>query len=181
MTGVGRNTNREFTGCDSYQAAHGVFLSYVVSDHNPVVLHIKNVKEAWKKEVHGYYMYRLVKKLKNLKRPLKKLSWKQRNVFDNVVALKERPKSIQANVDKNPHDASLKKEVVIVLNDFVEASKDEMKILQHKAKVSYEGEAVPEQFVIHFEHFLRKVDQVASVEDSLFKSTLDSKEANNMI
>ncbi|GKE71919.1 RNA-directed DNA polymerase, eukaryota, reverse transcriptase zinc-binding domain protein, partial [Tanacetum coccineum] len=107
----------------------------------------------------------------NLKRPLKKLSWKQ------------------GNVDKNPHDASLKKEVVIVLNDFVEASKDEMKIrsksrveyIKDDVGVSYEGEAVPEQFVIHFEHFLGKVDQVASVEDNLFKSTLNSKKANNMI
>ncbi|GKE09617.1 RNA-directed DNA polymerase, eukaryota, reverse transcriptase zinc-binding domain protein, partial [Tanacetum coccineum] len=32
--------NDEFL--QSYQAANGVFLSYVVSDHNPVVLHIKN-------------------------------------------------------------------------------------------------------------------------------------------
>ncbi|GJS82382.1 hypothetical protein Tco_0748923 [Tanacetum coccineum] len=40
-----------------------------------------------------------------------------------------RLKSIQADVDRNPHDASLKK-VVLVLNDFVKASKDEIKILQ---------------------------------------------------
>nr|GFB69717.1 RNA-directed DNA polymerase, eukaryota, reverse transcriptase zinc-binding domain protein [Tanacetum cinerariifolium] len=139
----------------------------------------------------------------------KKLSGKQGNVFDNMAALKERPKSIQDDVDKNPHDASLKKEVVLVLNDFVKASKDEMKILQQKAKVkwlkeedkntaffrgiiksrsksrvkyikddagvSYEGEAVPEQFVKHFEKFLGKVEQVVSVDDSFFEAPLIAK------
>ncbi|GJT10088.1 zinc finger, CCHC-type containing protein [Tanacetum coccineum] len=47
--------------------------------------------------------------------------------------------------------------------------------------VSYEGEVIPEQFVKHFEKFLGKVDQVVNVDDGLFKSTLNSEEANNMI
>nr|GEV06799.1 hypothetical protein [Tanacetum cinerariifolium] len=121
------------------------------------------VKEEWKEEVQGCHMYKLVKKLKKLSRPLKKLSWKQGFVFDNVVALKKRLKT----------------------------SKDEMKILQQKAKVkwlkeddddvSYKGKAIPEQFVKHFEKFLGKFDQVVNVDDGLFKSILNSEEANNMI
>nr|GEU96811.1 putative phospholipid/glycerol acyltransferase [Tanacetum cinerariifolium] len=93
------------------------------------------------------------------------------NIPSSLLALKGRLKSIQAKVDKNLRDASLKKELVLVLNDFVEASKDEMNILQQKAKMKcYEGEAVNEQFVKHFENFLGKVDQVASVDDSIFKN-----------
>ncbi|GJY87269.1 hypothetical protein Tco_0501897 [Tanacetum coccineum] len=72
-----------------------------------------------------------------LKRPLKKLSWKQGNVFDNVVVLKDKLKSIQADVDKNPHNAELKKEAVFILNVFVKASKVEMKFLQQKAKMKW--------------------------------------------
>ncbi|GJV91772.1 RNA-directed DNA polymerase, eukaryota, reverse transcriptase zinc-binding domain protein [Tanacetum coccineum] len=108
------------------------------------------------------------------------------------IALKVRLKSIQADVDKNPHDANLKNEAVLTLNEYVEAAKDEMKILHQKAKVkwlkeedkntaffhgiikskrrknrveyikdddgvSYEGEAVPKQFVKHFENFFREI------------------------
>ncbi|GKD28836.1 RNA-directed DNA polymerase, eukaryota, reverse transcriptase zinc-binding domain protein [Tanacetum coccineum] len=224
----------------NYHAAHGVFLPYTVSDHSPDVLHIKNgfpkkknsfrfsnfvadkeefinlVKEVWNVDIHGCHMYKLVKKLKMLKKPLKNLSWKQGNVFENVVALKARLKSIQAGMDKNPHDAILKNEAVCILNEYVEAAKDEMKMFHQKAKVkwlkegdkntaffhciiksrrsknrveyikdddgvSYNGEAVPEQFVKHFENFLGKTDQVISVDDSLFTKTLSIEEAKNMI
>nr|GEU89886.1 histidine kinase 3 [Tanacetum cinerariifolium] len=47
--------------------------------------------------------------------------------------------------------------------------------------VSYEGEAVSEQFVKQFENFLGKTNQVISVDDSLFTKTLSSEEAKNMI
>ncbi|GKA97209.1 RNA-directed DNA polymerase, eukaryota, reverse transcriptase zinc-binding domain protein, partial [Tanacetum coccineum] len=63
------------------------------------------------------------------------------------------------NTTSDPHDDRLKKEVVTVLTDFVEASK----------------------FVKHFEQFLGKVDHVKSVDESIFKNTLNSAEANNMI
>ncbi|GJZ46112.1 RNA-directed DNA polymerase, eukaryota, reverse transcriptase zinc-binding domain protein [Tanacetum coccineum] len=146
------------------------------------------VKDIWKVEVHGCYMYKLVKRLKMLKRSLKKLSWKQGNMFDNVVVLKDKLKSIQADVDKSPHCAELKKEPVFILNDFVEASKVEMKksknrveYIKDDAGVSYEGEDVPVQFVKHFDNFLGKTDQVTRVDDSLFINTLSSDEANNMV
>nr|GEX76553.1 reverse transcriptase domain, reverse transcriptase zinc-binding domain protein [Tanacetum cinerariifolium] len=97
-----------------FQAAHGVFLPYMVSDHSPVVLHIKNefpkkkssfrfcnfmvdktkflnlVNEACNKDIHGCHMYQLVKKLKKLKRPLKKLSWSNgRHIQDNILIAQE--------------------------------------------------------------------------------------------
>ncbi|GKA40599.1 RNA-directed DNA polymerase, eukaryota, reverse transcriptase zinc-binding domain protein [Tanacetum coccineum] len=140
-------------------------------------------------------MYQIVKKLKKLKRPLKKLSWANGNVFDNVMNWKDKLKSAQAEVDKNPHDEKLIKDVILALNEFVEASKDEMKILQQKsrrnksrvefikddASISYEGEAVNEQFVNHFEKFFGKVDHVTSIDDSIFKNSLSDEEAISMI
>ncbi|GKC40206.1 hypothetical protein Tco_1052590, partial [Tanacetum coccineum] len=39
-----------------------------------------------------------------------------------------------------PHDEKLSKDVVLALNEFVEASKDEMKMLQQKAKIKWLNE-----------------------------------------
>ncbi|GKC29770.1 hypothetical protein Tco_1037064, partial [Tanacetum coccineum] len=49
-------------------------------------------------------------------------------------------KSAQAKVDKNTHDKKLRKDVVLALNEFIEASKDEMKMLQQKAKIKWLNE-----------------------------------------
>ncbi|GJZ12297.1 RNA-directed DNA polymerase, eukaryota, reverse transcriptase zinc-binding domain protein [Tanacetum coccineum] len=170
--------------------AHGVFLPYMVSDHSLLCCILR--MDFLKRKVHLDF---IVKKLKKLKRPLKKLSWANGNVFDNVMNWKDKLKSAQAEVDKNPHDEKLIKDAILALNEFVEASKDEMKILQQKsrrnksrveftkddASISYEGEAVNEQFVNHFEKFFGKVDHVTSIDDSIFKNSLSDKEAISMI
>ncbi|GKB13443.1 RNA-directed DNA polymerase, eukaryota, reverse transcriptase zinc-binding domain protein [Tanacetum coccineum] len=154
--------NDEFM--QKFQSAHGVFLPYMISYHSPAVLHIKNgvpkkkssfrfnnfvvekpeflklVDEAWREEMQGCYMYKIVKKLKKLKGPLKKLSWSKGNVFENVSKLKEKLSNVQAHVDKNPHDEKLKIEAVNTLNEFVEASKDELNMLQQKTKIKWLNE-----------------------------------------
>ncbi|GJV90082.1 RNA-directed DNA polymerase, eukaryota, reverse transcriptase zinc-binding domain protein [Tanacetum coccineum] len=98
---------------------------------------INIVDEVWKEDIHGFHMYQIFKKLKKLKRPLKMPSWANGNVFDNVMNWKDKLKSAQAEIDKNPHDEKLRKDVILALNEFVEASKDEMKILQQKAKIKW--------------------------------------------
>ncbi|GJY13067.1 RNA-directed DNA polymerase, eukaryota, reverse transcriptase zinc-binding domain protein [Tanacetum coccineum] len=157
------------------QTAYGIFLPYMVSDHSPAVLHIKN----------GF--------------PKKKSSL-----------------SVQAQVDKDPHDEKLRKEAASTLNEFVEASKDEMKMLKQKAKIkwlneedknivvfhgilksrrsksivdfikdeagiSYEGDVVNDQFVKHFEKFFGKVDHTSSIDESIFKKSLSNEEAKSVI
>ncbi|GJX24112.1 RNA-directed DNA polymerase, eukaryota, reverse transcriptase zinc-binding domain protein [Tanacetum coccineum] len=110
--------NEEFI--DKYPQAHTVFLPYLISDHSPNVLiipkAIKNKKEAYKlakflrltkknlsllviklwdkAEYEGCQMFKTVKKLKNLKSDLKKLTWKDGNVFDRnyVKAIKDEEK-----------------------------------------------------------------------------------------
>ncbi|GJS54697.1 RNA-directed DNA polymerase, eukaryota, reverse transcriptase zinc-binding domain protein [Tanacetum coccineum] len=174
--------NDEFL--QNYQAAHGVFLPYTVI----TVLLSCTLKMVFLKRRADLAILWLIKKSSS--------NWSKilgkRKSMAVIFALKERLKSIQTNVDKNPHDVNLKKEIVLVLNDFVEASKDELKFLQRKAKVKwlkegeqntafFHGEVVPKQFVKHFENFLGKDDQVTSVDDSLFINTLNSEEANNMI
>ncbi|GKE52197.1 RNA-directed DNA polymerase, eukaryota, reverse transcriptase zinc-binding domain protein, partial [Tanacetum coccineum] len=84
-----------------YPDTHGCFLPFLISDHSPAILIMKNgitkkkrafrfsnfvtkrgnfhkiVEAEWKQEVQGYSMYRLVKKMKNLKGPLNKMSWEK--------------------------------------------------------------------------------------------------------
>ncbi|GKE76209.1 RNA-directed DNA polymerase, eukaryota, reverse transcriptase zinc-binding domain protein, partial [Tanacetum coccineum] len=103
--------NEEFL--KQYNNAHGIFLPYGISDHSPAQLVIQKgfirknnafrfsnftaskqefldtVKEVWKQDVYGCHMYRLVKKMKNLKKPLKALSSRHGNVYERTKSLKE--------------------------------------------------------------------------------------------
>ncbi|GKD28083.1 hypothetical protein Tco_1234297 [Tanacetum coccineum] len=82
-------------------------------------------------------MYKFVKKLKKLKHPLNKLSWSKGNVFDNVKSLKDKLKACQENIDKSPHDESIKKIDVDTLNEYTEVVNDELGLLKQKAKVNW--------------------------------------------
>ncbi|GKC73793.1 RNA-directed DNA polymerase, eukaryota, reverse transcriptase zinc-binding domain protein [Tanacetum coccineum] len=144
-----------------YEKAHGVFLPYGISDHSPSVLiiqdgysqknkafrfsnfvagkdkFVESVKNGWKDEVQGCHMFRLIKKMKNLKKPLKKLSPYQGNVHDRSNALKDELKIRQEAVDKNPFDKNVRIKAAQVLSDYMEASKDELSLLHQKSKIQW--------------------------------------------
>ncbi|GJR80695.1 RNA-directed DNA polymerase, eukaryota, reverse transcriptase zinc-binding domain protein [Tanacetum coccineum] len=97
---------------DKFQHAHGIFLSYMISDHSPMIVKIPNgvqkrkgsfrfsnfitdkkeflptVRSVWNKEIAGYNMYKVVHKLKMLKKKLKQLSWRNGNVFEKAESLR---------------------------------------------------------------------------------------------
>nr|XP_043629994.1 uncharacterized protein LOC122601294 [Erigeron canadensis] len=84
-----------------FPAAHAIFLPYRVSDHSPYVLKLPSitrtqpkpfkfanfladkegfielVADAWKQEFMGHNMFRLVKRLRSLKKPFRKLLFDQ--------------------------------------------------------------------------------------------------------
>ncbi|GJX66900.1 RNA-directed DNA polymerase, eukaryota, reverse transcriptase zinc-binding domain protein [Tanacetum coccineum] len=144
-----------------YQRANGVFHPYGISDHSlaELILHdgfstknkafrfsnfvagkdnfIDVVKSGWNIDVQGCHMYRLVKKLKNLKKPLKKLSWCQGNVHERTNNLKNELLKNQAIMEKNPFDSDARVNAAKALNDYIEASKDDLSLLYQKAKVQW--------------------------------------------
>ncbi|GKC34597.1 RNA-directed DNA polymerase, eukaryota, reverse transcriptase zinc-binding domain protein [Tanacetum coccineum] len=208
----------------SFQNAHAIFLPYIISDHCPAVLVMPNslvrkpkpfrfanyiadkpdflhkVKDNWQNDVTGFKMFQVVKKLKRLKKVMNALNWKNGNLFDKVVLLKEKVKELQKRIDGDPHNSSIKEEGVILLKEYKDAVADEGKLLLQKTKlewlkegdnksriesicdengIRYDGDEVPEQFVKHFEQFLGCKRPVQSIgdRDDLFTCRLDDDEA----
>ncbi|GKE98472.1 hypothetical protein Tco_0021823 [Tanacetum coccineum] len=144
-----------------FSSANAIFLPYGISDHNPAILTIpqvmkkKNksfrmtnyitdkvdfkdlVKENWNMEVQGHAMFRMVKKHKALKPHMNKLNWKHGNLFNRVITLKKKLYDVQAKIDKDPFNKSLRQEGVQVLSDYKKATSDEEKLLRQKAKITW--------------------------------------------
>nr|GEU79134.1 RNA-directed DNA polymerase, eukaryota, reverse transcriptase zinc-binding domain protein [Tanacetum cinerariifolium] len=114
-----------------FSQAYAIFLPYMISDHSPTIL----ILPKWEEE--GCRMFKTVKKLRGLKRNLKKLAWKNGDVFENVKRLKEAVKDIQQQIDKNPRNHDLRSEEAGLLKEYSEAMKDEEQILYQKAKVKW--------------------------------------------
>nr|GEX48568.1 hypothetical protein [Tanacetum cinerariifolium] len=145
------------------------------------------VKSGWNIDVQGCHMYSLAKKLKNLKKPLKKLSWCQGNVHERANNLKNELLKNQAIMEKNPFDSDARVNAAKALNDYIEASKDELSLLHQKAKVQWlredeegnvhEGSNVAEQFVHHFKKILGESKEMVALDDEIFSNKINSEDA----
>ncbi|GKC85611.1 RNA-directed DNA polymerase, eukaryota, reverse transcriptase zinc-binding domain protein [Tanacetum coccineum] len=146
---------------DKFHNSSGMFLPYMISDHSLVVLKIPNgmekrrqafrfsnfvtdkkefipmVKEAWEVDIEGHMMYRIVKKMKLMKKSLNKLSWANGNIFVRVKNLRDCLKEVQIEVDKYPYDENLKSKSCKILSEYYEAMKDESNLLMQKAKIEW--------------------------------------------
>lgn len=146
---------------NSFVNAYAIFLPYVIFDHCPALLSIPNgmVRKAkpfrfanyvadkieflqkfidgWDNEVDGFKMFQVVKKLKGLKKPLNNLNWKNGNLFEKVVILKDMLKEWQSKIDNDPHNREIKKEGVNILHEYKEAIADECKLLMQKTKIEW--------------------------------------------
>ncbi|GJY24734.1 RNA-directed DNA polymerase, eukaryota, reverse transcriptase zinc-binding domain protein [Tanacetum coccineum] len=92
---------------------------------------------------------------------------------------------LQAKVEKNPFDKDLKINVASLLNDYMEATNDELKTLSQKLNLCmrFEGDNVANVFVEHFKKFLgtkHEVQPLESIEVD-FDTVLNKEEANAMI
>ncbi|GJZ40339.1 hypothetical protein Tco_0586902 [Tanacetum coccineum] len=197
---------------------NAIFLAYGISDHSPAILTIPQVMkkknnsvrmvnyitdkmefkdlavEKWKMEVQGHAMFKMVKKLKTLKPHLNKLNWKHGNLFDKVATLKKKLHVIQAKIDKDPSNKSLRLEGVQVLSEYKEATSDEEKLLRQKAKITWlkEGDKNSAYFQkvlkgrmnrsrIMFFGISPEVDKFSKDDSMLFEKKVSSEEADFMI
>nr|GFA93587.1 hypothetical protein [Tanacetum cinerariifolium] len=124
------------------------------------------IRKHWNEDHEGCHMFKTVKKLRSKNKDLKKLTWKDGNIFDNVKRLRDHLKEVQANIDKDPDNKLLREEESKVLAEYVEATKHEEKLHFQRAK-----------------GFLGKAIQVKDLDtiDSLFKTELSHEDALFMI
>ncbi|GJS49062.1 hypothetical protein Tco_0599183 [Tanacetum coccineum] len=117
---------------DIFAGAHVIFKPYRISDHAPSILNIPNVTkpkpkpfkfyniitsheyfkqvvlEGWSKQVSGFHMFCVAQKLKNLKKPLRKLLYEKAirqeeatvlTAFNDACLMKERFLKQKAKID----------------------------------------------------------------------------------
>nr|GFA25566.1 hypothetical protein [Tanacetum cinerariifolium] len=177
---------------DRFVGAHAIFKPYRISDHSPSVLYIPSimkvkpnpfkffnvsildkrfkdvVRKGLSSHVSGFDMFRVVKKLKGLKKPIQKMMYDKGNLHANVIRLHKNldglqydldnnPSNLHANVirlhknlnglqydlDNNPSNASIHEEEAAAVVTFNEAVLIEEKFLKQKAKITWlrEGDA----------------------------------------
>ncbi|GKC14605.1 RNA-directed DNA polymerase, eukaryota, reverse transcriptase zinc-binding domain protein, partial [Tanacetum coccineum] len=187
---------------DEYNQAYAVFHPFLTSDHSPHVMVIPLamekkkksfkfanfvadkgnflpvVEKGWNLETQGCHMFKLVKKLRMLKVSLNKLYWKDGNVFDNVVKLRDKLKAAQIEVNEGDRNSAYFHKVAMSRK-----SKNRILSIKSKAGTIVEGKKVVDEFVNHFEVFLGQSSPVKSIEEigNKFTSKLTTEEASYMI
>ncbi|XP_076934499.1 uncharacterized protein LOC143600808 [Bidens hawaiensis] len=146
---------------DIFPGSYVEFQPYRISDHTPAILSIPLSKKfcpkpfkfsnvlishagfkqvvtaGWNIEVEGYYMFSLIKKLKNLKKPLRKLLYDKGNLHVRVNKLRMEVDSVQRSIDADPFNQILREDQAALVNALNDAILDEERFLKQKAKVEW--------------------------------------------
>ncbi|GKD35370.1 hypothetical protein Tco_1250879 [Tanacetum coccineum] len=126
----------------------------LISDHSPSVLSIPSrvklkpkpfkffhvaildkrfkglVRDGWSSHVSGFDMFRVVKKLKGLKKPIRKMMYDKGNLHANVIRLRENLDRLQADLDSDPSNVTIREEEAAAIVAFNEALLLEEKLLK---------------------------------------------------
>lgn len=70
------------------------------------------VKAAWKEDLAGYSMFKVVQKLKKFKPSVRKLMWKDGNVYKRVKTLQHELDLVQIQLYKDPDSSFVKMKVL---------------------------------------------------------------------
>nr|XP_043619797.1 uncharacterized protein LOC122591602 [Erigeron canadensis] len=103
--------------------------------HNPKFKEL--VSLGWKDNVKGVHMYRVVAKLKALKRPLKRLMFEQGNLHKNVEKLRVELDEVQRAMDKDASNLFIREDHAAILNAYNAAILAEERFLKQKSKVHW--------------------------------------------
>nr|GEX67474.1 hypothetical protein [Tanacetum cinerariifolium] len=151
--------NLEFL--DDFLGAHAIFKPYRILDHLPAVLSIPSlvkvkpmpfrifnviilddrfkdvVQNVWMAQISSFYMFRVVKNLKGLKKPIRKLMYDKGNLHANVIRLQEELDKVQTDLDSDPNNLSHQEKEAVTVVDFNEALLMEEKFLTQMAKITW--------------------------------------------
>ncbi|GJZ19411.1 sugar transport protein 13 [Tanacetum coccineum] len=146
---------------DQFVGAHAIFKPYTIFDHSPSVLCLPTlckekpkpfkffnvltkherfkevVNEGWVNQISEFHMFNVVKKLKNLKKPIQKLLYEKGNLHENVSSLRSKLDSIQSLLDADPFNANLREAEASCVVEFNQAALMEERFLKQKAKINW--------------------------------------------
>nr|GEU31112.1 hypothetical protein [Tanacetum cinerariifolium] len=146
---------------DCFLGVHAIFKPYRISDHSPSVLSIGSrvkvkpkpfkyfnvsildkrfkdvVRVGWYLHVSGFHMFRVVRRLKGLKKPIWKLMYDKGNLHANVVRFREELDKLQTDLDNDLSNVSIWEKEAAAIVAFNEALLMEEKFLKQKAKVTW--------------------------------------------
>ncbi|GJT39899.1 hypothetical protein Tco_0939764 [Tanacetum coccineum] len=152
-------SNLEFN--DAFVGAHAIFQLYRISEHSSAVLNIPRlskakprpfkfsnilvhntrfkdlVQDGWNTPVSGFYMFKVVKKLKSMKKSFCKLLYDHGNLHDKVKRLRYEVDQIQRDLDLDPSNVHLCEEEAAYVQAFNEALLMEERFLKKKAKIEW--------------------------------------------
>nr|GFC54686.1 hypothetical protein [Tanacetum cinerariifolium] len=152
---------------DAFRDAHAVFYPYRTSDHSPAILKIPGsvkskpkpfkfsniltqharfkevVNGVWTTNVSGFSMYKVVKKLKCLKKPFRILLYEHGNLHLNVDHLCKELDQVQTELDSDPSNVHLRDKEVAYVIAYNEVLLLQERFLKQQAKVQWlkEGDA----------------------------------------
>ncbi|GKC45461.1 RNA-directed DNA polymerase, eukaryota, reverse transcriptase zinc-binding domain protein [Tanacetum coccineum] len=133
----------------TFAEAYGQFLPFITLDHSVALLimprglikkrrsfrftnyivdkedFLPTVEKEWNQDIRRYNMYRVVKKLKAIKQPMRKLNWKNGNLTEKVEVYREKLKASQRDMTANPHNERLKTFEAECLAEYVGVCKQE--------------------------------------------------------
>nr|GEY59499.1 hypothetical protein [Tanacetum cinerariifolium] len=195
---------------------HVIFQPYRIFDHSSAVLclpsivsskprpfkftnilvHNTRFKEVvlngWNKYVSGFHMFKVVYKLKCMKKPFRKLMYENGNLHDNVKRLRHELDNVQRDLDRDPFNSILRDEEALYVQAFNDAvlleelksrvSRSRIDVVMNSKGVIYENEKVAEALVAHYEMFLGQHGTVIPLcVSNLFQNCLDDVAAIEMI
>ncbi|GJY25759.1 putative RNA-directed DNA polymerase [Tanacetum coccineum] len=183
---------------DQFMGAHAIFKPYRVSDHSPSVLCIPTlgksdpkpfkffnvltshdsflevVKAEWDRNISGFYMYRVVKKLKNLKKPFRKLLYEKGNLHVNVNRLRADLDALQVSIDADPFNVTLRDREAACIAEFNQAVLMEERFLKQKAKIQWlkEGDSNSAYFhkMVKSRVSRSRIDVITNTEGDIFEN-----------
>ncbi|GJY41406.1 RNA-directed DNA polymerase, eukaryota, reverse transcriptase zinc-binding domain protein [Tanacetum coccineum] len=116
----------------------------------------------WKKQIDGFQMFQLVKKMRSLKFYLRKLNWQNGNLFEKLEEVRNELKHIQTEIDGDPHNGDPHNKALRDAEGRYQRNRIER--VQNVNGGNFKGEEVAYQFVLHFKKFLGQTE----IKEALF-------------